>query len=210
MSITFAASELRSLLCSRVGGGARSRNGLVLPGAASEAVLGWSRAEHGIKQTSSRRCKGYWEYAMSKTLFFLLLAVASTSASARWEKVFAADNMSAYVENASIRKKGNTATVSLLEDWKPERTAVIGGTTILFMSYSSQWEIQCKAKRIRQVSGSEKYWAKNMASGGKVWENSQKKSGSKGSFLDVGLDPSWRGAWERACFGIKLPAAKAK
>lgn len=76
---------------------------------------------------------------MSRIIVMLLLAVVSSNAMAEWVKVGGTDDMTCYVDPATIHKAGDTVEMWYLFDSK------------MGISTKTHGEFDCKGKRLRDV-----------------------------------------------------------
>ena len=104
---------------------------------------------------------------MRKAILMMLLAVMSNSAMAKWIEVGSKqDEVSTFVDPATISRAGNMVKLWTLTDRKIPRT--IAGVTHLSMKLQEEYD--CKEKRSRGLAVS--YHAKNMGQGKVVYSDS--------------------------------------
>ena len=80
---------------------------------------------------------------------FLLLSGMSSSALAEWVRIYGNDQLNAYADAASIRKKGNISKVVSLFDFREERVLKDGTP---YQSIVRETEFNCKQNQQRMVS----------------------------------------------------------
>jgi len=85
---------------------------------------------------------------MKKLLMGLFLLTASGAAIAEWTVEGRNEELTLYVDRATIRKNGNFVKMWSLVDYK--KAKVIGGKSNL--SQRSQWEFDCKEEKSRGLA----------------------------------------------------------
>lgn len=80
----------------------------------------------------------------------LSLFVLSGSAWADWVKVYGNDKMTAYADNATLRKKGNTTRIYSLFDFKNENA--LPKEAGVYQSIVRETEFNCKQNQQRMLS----------------------------------------------------------
>jgi len=81
-------------------------------------------------------------HAMRKTIFMMLLAVVSSSATAEWVEVSKSETVTVYADPATIRKAGDMVKMWTLSDYKTP-------DDVQNMSRVYQHEYDCKEGQIR-------------------------------------------------------------
>lgn len=97
---------------------------------------------------------------MNKTFLFLLLAIASNGSQAEWLKINSNDNLTTYVDPASISKTENIAKMWGVVDLKEAKKEELGKS---FLSAKSLQEYDCKEEQVRKVTLS--FYSGNMGTG---------------------------------------------
>jgi len=97
---------------------------------------------------------------MNKIMFYLLLAIVSGGLQAEWMKVNANDNLTTYVDPASITKAENIARMSGMVDLKEAKKEELGKS---FLSAKSLQEYDCKDEQVRKITLS--FFSGNMGAG---------------------------------------------
>jgi hypothetical protein len=98
--------------------------------------------------------------AMRKVMLMMLLAVVSSNAVAEWVKIGSSENITIYVDLATIRKTGNKVKMWNLLDLKSARGEDTGKP---YMSAKGQQEYDCKKKQLRKLAFS--FHSGNMGAG---------------------------------------------
>jgi hypothetical protein len=80
---------------------------------------------------------------------FLMLSGMSSAALAEWVRIYGNDQLNAYADAASIRKKGNITKVIALFDFRDERVLKDG---MPYQSIVRETEFNCKQNQQRMVS----------------------------------------------------------
>ncbi len=97
---------------------------------------------------------------MSKTVLLILLVLVSTDLSAEWVKINTKDNLTTYVDPASITKAENIAKMWGLVDLKESKKEELGKS---FLSAKGLQEYDCKEQQIRKITLS--FYSGNMGDG---------------------------------------------
>ena len=126
---------------------------------------------------------------MRKILLSILLAAASTSASAAWITIGTMDNGTAYFDPTTIQRAGNIARMSDLLDYKEAQS---GGAKSAYLSAVSQSEYNCAEPKARLLKFS--WYSGHMGAGEVVMANNAAgkwESNPSGSIAE--------GLWKWAC-----------
>lgn len=102
---------------------------------------------------------------MRKVILMMLLTVVSNSAMAEWIDVGSNENMTIYVDPATIQRAGNMAKMWHLTDFKTENKDM--GEA--YLSTKDQNEYDCKEAKLRRRASSQH--SKNMGSGKVVYSD---------------------------------------
>jgi len=97
---------------------------------------------------------------MNKIVLLILLALASNGLRAEWVKINANDNLTTYVDPASISKAENVARMSGMVDLKEAKKEELGKS---FLSAKSIQEYDCKEEQVRKITLS--FYSGNMGAG---------------------------------------------
>lgn len=103
---------------------------------------------------------------MHKIILMILLAVVSNSAMADWVNVASNENTAIYVDQASVKRAGDMATMWHLTDYINVRKDM--GEA--YLSMKEQNEYDCKAIKFRRRASSQH--SKNMGNGKVVYSDS--------------------------------------
>jgi hypothetical protein len=104
---------------------------------------------------------------MRKTFLILMSLVANASAAAEWVRVGVNGSTTSYADPATVRKAGNTATMSDLLDFTTAQSRPYGTP---YLSQVTQQEYDCTDRRARTIDL--RRYSENMAKG----ENTESES----------------------------------
>ena len=123
----------------------------------------------------------------------LILAVAlfivATTANAAWSKLDDGDTFIVYVDNATIQRSGNIATMADLSDYKKERTSATG---VVYLSQKARQEFNCKEGLRRRLSFT---WHSEKMGNGKVVYTSDKTE----EWSPIPRGSLGQALWQAAC-----------
>jgi hypothetical protein len=97
---------------------------------------------------------------MSKSVLFILLAISSNGLKAEWVKINTNDNLTTYVDPASISKLENIVKMWGMVDLKEAKKEELGKS---FLSAKSLQEYDCKEEQVRKITLS--FYSENMGAG---------------------------------------------
>jgi hypothetical protein len=136
-------------------------------------------------------CSKYRELAMLKAIFMMLLAVVSSSATAKWVEVDNYDKVTNYVDFATIHRTGDVAKMWILLDYKTVQQYSTNPKRV-YLSQISQNEYDCKKERWRILNFS--WYSASKGGGATVYNDSD-----PGKWERVLLGSTIKLLWEIAC-----------
>jgi len=128
---------------------------------------------------------------MRKTVLTLLLAAVSSNAMAKWVMVGKAENITVYVDPASIHIKGG---IAIMQDIDDHKTAEIADDGKSYKSTKAQDEFDCKEGQHRTRSLS--CYSENMGNGDVVCAYSDPNHATWNQVIPKSINEAM---WKLAC-----------
>lgn len=126
---------------------------------------------------------------MRKTILMLLSIVVSASAAAEWVQVGVHGGNTSYADPATLRKAGNTATMSDLLDFRTAQSRPYGTP---YLSQTTLQEYDCKERRARIIDL--RRYSENMGKG----ENTESET-EPGQWEAILPGAASAALWDLAC-----------